>query len=197
MQHLTTLSPEVRRYREALETLKDFPTAELERVFSETLDVCSHRIDAWVTSLFSKRLEDMRKDQSEYCYLGAYGWVEDLKPDPDSRRQLKMANGKIVTVFSDSAGYVQAPSMSHGNAAAVLRNGYWTRRGEHKDPYAINLSSARVRTALWILDSIREGQPLGAVLGYRFERGLHEGHTGVELDKFIDDFRRKISLGGK
>jgi hypothetical protein len=44
-----------------------------------------------------------------------------------------------------------------------------------------------VRTALWFMDSVRDGQPLGAALGYQFERGLHEGHAPLELDKFIDD----------
>ena len=34
---------------------------------------------------------------------------------------------------------------------------------------AIDLSSTRVRLALWLLDGVRQGQPLGGLLGYRFE----------------------------
>ena len=41
-------------------------------------------------------------------------------------------------------------------------------------PLAIDLSSRRVRLARWLLDGVRQGQPLGALLGYRFERRLHE-----------------------
>ena len=58
----------------------------------------------------------------------------------------------------------------------------------------IDLSSARVRLAKWLLDGARGGQPLGALLGYRFERGLHEGHSGVELDSFIARFRQMAPL---
>ena len=42
------------------------------------------------------------------------------------------------------------------------------------DLLAIDLSSERVRLATWLLDGVRQGQPLGALLGYRFERRLHE-----------------------
>ena len=37
---------------------------------------------------------------------------------------------------------------------------------------AIDLSSLRVPTAMSVLDGVRQGQALGALLGYRFERGL-------------------------
>ena len=40
------------------------------------------------------------------------------------------------------------------------------------DLLAIDLSSERVRLATWLLDGVRQGQPLGALLGYRFERRL-------------------------
>ena len=32
---------------------------------------------------------------------------------------------------------------------------------------------------------VRAGQPPGALLGYRFERGLHENHPGLLLDVYI------------
>jgi hypothetical protein len=80
--------------------------------------------------------------------------------------------------------------MLHAATAAVLRNGYRARAGQDQRPYAVDLSSARVRSALAVLDAVRHTQPLGAVLGYAFERGLHESHPGVELDRYIDDFRR-------
>ena len=39
--------------------------------------------------------------------------------------------------------------------------------------FSIDLSSRRVRTALQVITGIRQGQPLGALLGYRLERTLH------------------------
>ncbi len=76
----------------------------------------------------------------------------------------------------------------------MLRNGWMTRSGEDPARYAVDLSSARVRAALVVLDGVREGQPLGALLGYQFERGLHEGHAPLQLDKYIDVFRNLYPL---
>jgi hypothetical protein len=56
-------------------------------------------------------------------------------------------------------------------------------RDPHSAALAIDLSSARVRTALGLLDGVRQGQSLGALLGYQAERQLHErgAHTAVEV----------------
>jgi hypothetical protein len=62
-----------------------------------------------------------------------------------------------------------------------------------RDLLAIDLSSERVRLANHLLDGVRQGQPLGALLGYRFERRLHER----KLDPFIKAFRDLAPLGGK
>jgi hypothetical protein len=51
-----------------------------------------------------------------------------------------------------------------------------------------------VRRALALLEGIRNGQTLPALLGYRFERGLHEGHAGVEVDRFIYPLRQVFPL---
>ncbi|MCP4338317.1 MAG: hypothetical protein GY799_05380 [Desulfobulbaceae bacterium] len=191
-------------FQGALGKLKDLPTAELERLLTETLGVCSYRVDAWITSLATRRLEKMRQtlegageeaisgDAYKGCHVGAYGWLENLTP---VRTTADMAEvGLDVTVDTRNGGYIYAPSMSHGSAAAVLRSAYLARPGEAgQQAYAINLSSARVRTAMWILDALREGQTLGAVLGYLFERSLHESQT-AELDQYIDDFRAAYPL---
>lgn len=178
-------------YRDALRHLEELPTAELERLLTETLDVCSYRLDAWITSLAKKRLDDMRDTHPEGTYVGAYGWVENLKPFPkDEEQPVEFPGHEGVRAFTHNGGYIYTPSMTHAAAAAVLRNAYMTRAGEQQSPYAINMSSARVRTALWLLDTVREGQPLGASLGYLFERGLHDH----QLDRFINDFRNKYPL---
>ena len=59
-------------------------------------------------------------------------------------------------------------------------------------PFAIDLSSRRVRDAVALLDGVRQGQSLGALLGYRFERSLHE----AGLDAHIALFRRLAPLAG-
>ena len=71
-----------------------------------------------------------------------------------------------------------------------MRSGHLTHAGSaNADLLAVDLSSERVRIAQWLLEGIRAGQPLGALLGYQFERGLHE-HPGIDLDPYIEPFRR-------
>ena len=51
-----------------------------------------------------------------------------------------------------------------------------TLRPTNPQTMSVNLSSDRVRLALSLLEGIRNGQSLGALLGYRFERGLHDDY---------------------
>jgi hypothetical protein len=190
-----TPSVPVNSYRESLMKLEGLTTAELDRLAAETLDICSHRLDAWITSLATKRLREMRQTQAAGVHLGAFGWAEDLRVNPLGRdRQVTLPDGRTARVQASSGGYVHSPSMSHAAAAAILRNGYLTRSGEQRSRYAVDLSSERVRTALYLIDSVRQGQSLGAVLGYRFERGVHEGHRPLELDKYIEPLRNAFPL---
>ncbi len=193
----------IEAYRNGLKTLENLPTAELERLLTETLDVCSHRLDAWITSLYAERLRVMREQRPAGTHLGAVGWVDDLRPTQIQRRvplpedrfrrlaQIAPAVRSMKTLETQisTGGHIHAPSMTHAAAAAVLRSGYLSRRGENRERYNIGLTSARVRAARFLLDAVRNGQPLGAVLGYQFERGLHEGHRPLDLDKYIEPFR--------
>ncbi|PSJ37667.1 hypothetical protein [Allosphingosinicella deserti] len=179
--HLTALDagsavPDLAEFRRSLEHLATRPTARVEDGLAETLDLASHRLDAWITSLATGRLDSMRAAKPVGVHLGGYGWVENLTA------------ATIGRDLSDK-GYVHAPSLAHAATAAVLRSGYLAHAGEAENSFAVDLSSARVRSAMWLLDGVRQGQPLAALLGYRFERGLHENHPGVELDRFIRPFR--------
>src|SRR6185295_10323653 len=72
--------PELPTFFESVEFLKGLAPNELQRLCAETLDLCSHRIDAWITSLAARRLWRMRNERSGYfetlygSYVGAYGW---------------------------------------------------------------------------------------------------------------------------
>jgi hypothetical protein len=178
-------------YREALGVLQKLPTAELERLLTETLDVCSHRIDAWITGLYSARLEAMREESPTGVHLGAYAWVENLQVRFAQRTTpVTLPDGRQVVAQIDNGGYIHAPTMAHASTAAVLRNAYLSQAGGNGQRYEIDLSSARVRQATFVLDGVRQGQPVGAVLGYTFESNLHE----QQLDQFIDNFRAQFPL---
>lgn len=179
-------------FRESLDFLAGTPTAELDRLFKETLDLCSHRFDAYATSLATKRLNQQRDRYPTGLYLGGFGWVENLSPGARQRRvRNPLGEGRDpLYAAAESGGYIHAPSLAQATTAAVFRSGYLSHQNsEDENPMAVDLSSRRLRLAMWLLDGVRQGQPLGALLGYRFERGLHENHPTLELDKYVDAFR--------
>jgi len=189
----------------AIGLLENLPTARLERLFTEHLDLCSYRLDAWETALFSNRLLQLRRQRKNRgIHIGAYGWLEklrpasDLNPVPASDIPASLREDG-VTVFEQAGngGYIHVPSINHAVAAAVLRNAYLTHADEaNPEHFSVNLSSERVRTALNFLEGIRNGQELGALLGYQFERGLHDRYTvdGQSLEQYILNFRKVYPL---
>jgi hypothetical protein len=201
----------------ALDMIKDLPTARLERCFAEHIDTASYRLDAWLMGLVHLNLASMRYadrlipsgapsaevETRRGLYLGSYGYVENLQ----RRAPLESValSGDLAAIFDDetnplrrdptSGGYVMAPSASQATTAAILRAGYIANASpQAPDALAVDLSSARVRQALGLIQAIRNGQPLGAVLGYRFQRGLHEDHAPLELDVFIHAMRSVFPL---
>ena len=42
------------------------PTAQLERLFAEHIDICSYRLDAWLLGLVSLQLQEMRAQQGDH-----------------------------------------------------------------------------------------------------------------------------------
>ena len=92
-------------------------------------------------------------------HLGGYGWLDDLRP----------AAGAAV-----NHGYIHAPSLAQAATAAVLRSGHLAHHDAEHEALEIDLTADRVRTALGLLDGVAQGQPLAALLGYRFERALRD-----------------------
>ncbi len=201
--------------RKAMERLAGLPTARLERLFAEHIDLCSYRMDAWINGVFHQRLESQRKaiqisdvdgtggpGQHQGIYLGAYGWVENLKPRKSPPQAVSLESipeelrkpekGPIV---SDPAngGFILSPSMNHAVAGAILRNAYISHADkDHDSAFAVNLSSRRVRTAMSYMEGMRNGQSLAALLGYQLERALHDNPGGLELDQYIYTLRDRF-----
>jgi hypothetical protein len=115
-------------------------------------------------------------------YLGAYGWLEQVKPTAKQKvaadslpAALQPADKGPVYQYAGNGGLVQAPSLNHASAAAILRSGYLTHATVGApDMMSVNLSSQRVRMAMLIMEGIRNGQTLNALLGYQLERALHD-----------------------
>jgi hypothetical protein len=94
---------------------------------------------------------------------------------------------------SDNGGFIHAPSLAQAATAAVLRSGYLSHQGgAEQGLLSLDLSADRVRGALWLLDGVRQGQPLGALLGYQLETAMHD----AGLDMFIQPLRDRFPLVG-
>jgi len=214
----------LKEQKAALANLIQTPTARLERCFIEHLDCCSYRLDAWQTGLFAQRLQAQRESaegRRTGIYLGAFGWVENLAPTvktfvnretlpttlrPTDRHPI-LEEDDVMTPLSArtrvpgsrQGGFVHAPSLNHAAAAALLRNAYLSHaQPDEPDMFSVNLSSERVRRGQFILEGMRNGQPIEALLGYQFERGLHDrtsaseasgASTVLELNQFIVPYR--------
>jgi hypothetical protein len=165
-------SPALSELQAALATLAAQPLEVLERHLTASLDLASHRLDAWITAFASQRLAALRTGTPSGLRIGAFGWVEGLAPRSEAPA---------------SEGWIAAPSLGHATTAAVLRNGYRARRLEGEPPgtLAVDLSSRRVRRALRLLAGVRAGRSLGALLGEQLERALHD----AELDVLIEGLR--------
>ncbi len=215
-QHIDTID-EAADFRDVLAGLKklqDVPTARLERAMMEHIDTVSYRYDAWILGYLHLQLEHMRglhssdpdSPSKRGVYIGAYGWLEDLRSENKVLTPVNLSDEQLNEVFNkqgdlvedaDNAGYILAPSQNHAVTAAVLRNGHLSNDDpEDKEELKIKLSSERVRLALQIIEGIQGGQTLSALLGYQFERGLHD-RTDAEVDAFIFELRNAFPLVAK
>lgn len=207
-------SAETKRLKDTIEAIRilvNTPTARLERLLVEHLDCCNYRIDAWLTGLTNYKLSEQRKigqpekKNSKGIFMGAYGWLTDVRPNrkvladiqlsPELDRVLNREAGKPLQTDADNLGYIHAPSLNQAATAAVLRSAYESNKHSGDgNPFAVNLTSNRVRVANQFLDGIRNGQSLAALLGYQFERGLHDRAGEIELDSYIYPLRKVFPL---
>ena len=152
---------------------------ELELRLTESLGLAMHRLDAWITAYAEQQVDTLRRKTPTGIQIGGYGWVENLRPDTAGTLQ--------------SQGYIHAPSMTHAAAAAVLRSGYSAYSdGTDTSPLSVDLRSDRVRVANWMMDGVRQGQRINDLLGYRFERFLHDHR----LDIWIAPVREAVATHG-
>lgn len=145
---------EVRAAMQALTTT----TVEARRLaVAEALDCSSHRLDAWSTAIVAQRRA--RQNPSRGLTIGAYGVVEQLRPQTDQA----------------VGGWIHAPSARHAIAAGMLRSSHLSHlpdTGGSNGPFAIDLSSRRIQAATHVIEGVRSGQQLGALVGYQIERRL-------------------------
>ncbi|SOD22615.1 hypothetical protein [Nitrosomonas ureae] len=123
----------LREQKSALPILANASTAKLERCFIEHLDCCNYRLDAWQTGLFAQRLHAQREPSRQNderqmgIYLGAFGWVENLKPlpktflDPESLpSSLRPKDSHPVIEEDDALQSGTPPKAPQGRAVSYM-----------------------------------------------------------------------------
>lgn len=129
--------------------------------------------------------------------IGAYAWVEDLKPDEapevvsDLPPELTPAEGFVVRE-PNNAGLIHAPSLNHASTAAVLRSASLSQ--PDRTALNVNLSSRRVRAALDLFEGVRQGQGAPALLGYRLERLLRAHPLATDLLPWLPALRKAFPM---
>jgi hypothetical protein len=188
-------------YLDALKLLAPLFTSQLERLLAEHLDLCSYRLDAWLLAPVNQRLADLRTENRDGLHLGAYGWLlnvhratlgpQPIPPTTNVPKVLRPDDPATLQRDPSNAGYVHAPSINHAITASILRAGHHGN-ATPTQPGLLNvqISSRRMRDAVAIVEGLREGQSLGALLGYRFERSLHDRAPAIELNRFIAELRK-------
>lgn len=143
--------------------LAKLPAERLGELTREALDLCSHRLDAWLTAIANRRLAALRATRSDGIHIGAYGIVTELV-----RQQAPAAS---------PGGFVHVPTVGHAATAALLRSGHLAHRDSAPGAFAVDLRSARVRLARELLDAVRDGEPLAEAIGRRAERAVLDSTT--------------------
>ena len=185
-------TPELAEFKQALKTLATKDVATLERHAAATLDATAYRLDAWVTSLAHRRLTEMRTSTPNGICVGGYGWVENIRPAA-AARAVTVADepGPIVAPANDP-GFIHAPSLNQASAAALLRNAHLSHGAQADSPYAIELTSGRIRLAKDLFEGVRRVSRSVRCWATPSSGIFHE----AKLDDLIDVFRKIAPLPG-
>lgn len=142
--------------RDAMLALGAASIDERRIAVGSAIDLASHRLDAWATGIAADRQRTLAN--GEGMTLGAFGYVENIHLKPPKADE----------------GWLQAPSSAHAVTAGLLASAHRSRIGAKagRQPFAIDLSSRRGPELRRVLEGIRAGQSIGALLGYQIERAL-------------------------
>ena len=198
-------SARLHRAARALEMLARRRTARLERALAEHLDCCTYRLDAW----HARARELPARAMRERCGDGEAG--RGTPHAGHLPRRLRLARGRApagarrctgpsscsTTISTKTPAATAAaararqrerrlhpravaqPRGHRRGAAQRLPRQRDARRSPTRSRSTCRPSACAGRSA--IIEGIRNGQSLGALLGYRFERGLHDRHALAEV----------------
>ena len=167
------------------EDFQDNPS-KFKSAAQEALDLQSHRLDAWFTSIAVKRLKKVREKEKKGLNLGVYGYVENLR-----KKSHEITGSEHREI---PGGFIHALSGHQAITGAVAKSAFLTHylQGE-SNPFALNLTSDRVQKSRFIQEGLRNGQELGALLGYQLESMLVKENLGAEINTLRTHYPMVVS----
>jgi hypothetical protein len=165
-------------------TQEEASDEKLRQCILEFFDLFNYRLDAWLMGLLNYKIRTSLDKNGHKLSLGCFGWVFNLKESVKKDEERKDE-------------YILAPSVNQAITGAVLRSSYNNSLKNKDRDYSmsVNLSSERVRSAIRIIEGIRNGLSVGCVLGSDLERLIHEAYKkDCELDACIYPLRCMFPL---
>lgn len=191
LDNIDSLSQEAKDLlKEAKEIVKsnscqEISDSEALRLIVSFFDLFKYRLDAWMLGILNYRLTNLMSENRYRVAIGCFGWIFSLKEPAPSEKKNFLGE------------YILAPSINQAITAGILRGAYDNCRDtDEAMSMNINLSSKRVRKAMRIIEGVRNGLSVGAMLGADLERLLHDAYKneGTEMDVFILPLRKSFPL---
>jgi hypothetical protein len=212
-EHIALVIPgaaEAAEYRamlSALDRLEPAPTARLERLLIEHLDLCTYRLDAWKQGVLQLQLEFMREhhpgrpqvppvtttvggvvvegpEPAGGLYLGAYGWLEEVRPRAGALTPADVPSDLRDTFRADSSPMVE-DSANLGYIHAPSLDQAQTA-AVLRNSYVANAEPSDPGTMAINLSSWRVRQATAVLEGIRNDQSLGE-LLGYRLERDLHD----------
>ena len=165
------------------------------RAFLRETGPLGGRLDAWITALATKRLQDGRGRRCG-IHLGVTAGRRLRLTRARGRSGCRGRAAKSRAWHSANAGArpraVARARRDRGDPASATSHA----AAGHGDAVAVDLTSSAFGKSC-VVPRRRPAGAAGALLGYRFERALHERHQGLDLDKCMRRCGRSSDPGGK
>ena len=171
----------IAKFGDSLAFLKDRSAGELGHAFRTTLDLYSHRLDAWITSLATKRLDEMREKRAagpahRRLRRGRRPVARLGAPGRPGGRQPRLRARAVAAAGGHGGDPAQRPCREPAGAPTARSTSTCARTA----------SSARSGCS----KALANGQSMAALLGYRFERALRD----ATLSQHILELRHAFPL---
>jgi hypothetical protein len=135
-----------------LRELSELDDAAWEPLLADVLDTCSHRLDAWVTSLADRALAKLRAARPTGVAVGGYGWVTDLGVTPARRLRAQVAEREALR--DAAARAVEAARRATAAVVAARTNADTELAEAQRAQQELELEVARLNSVLERLNRV-------------------------------------------